>query len=147
MQYQYIDRITPLELEEGLKKAYGILTVDEFWDVRGIIATDNDYCYATKDRSCFYIYQTKEDNFAYFAIENKVQNIRGMYESIYDLVYNGFPYIHFNGRKGRYDIIKKAFHHVMWDKRFKETDNWDYLVCYIAFPENILRLINRINRG
>ena len=143
----YIERITPEEFIESFKKSYGILSVDDFWDLRGLIIGEKDICWATKDRSCYYIYQTEEKNFAYFALENKVQNIRGLYETMLDLVYSGIPYVYFNGKKGRYDIIKKGFLNVFDDDRFKKNDNWDYLVVYAAHPENVIRLINKINRG
>lgn len=143
---KYLKRITTKEVDDALKKAYGKLTVEEFWDVRGLIAKDGDFCYATKDDSCFYVYQKDVDNFVYFALEHKVQNIKGLYEVLLDLVYNGIPYIHFNGRKGRYDIIKKSFLHVFEDNRAEKRDDWDFLVIYAAFPENIIRFVERINR-
>lgn len=144
---KYIERITKEEFYEALKKAYNTLSVEEFWEVRGLFLTDNDICWATKDKSCYYVYQTKEENFAYFALEKKVQNIKGLYETMLDLVYSGIPYVYFNGRKNRYDIIKKGFLYVFEDKRFEQRDDWDYLVVYAAHPENVTRLITKINRG
>ena len=144
---KYIERITKDEFNEALKAAYEILPVEEFWDVRGIVVEDWDICWATKDKSCYYLYQTKEENFAYFALEKKVQNIKGLYETMLDLVYSGIPYVHFNGKKGRYDIIKKGFYQVFDDDKYDKRDDWDYLVVYAAYPENVLKLINKINRG
>lgn len=143
----YIERINADEFLNALKSAYGILSIEEFWDVRGLIVGDKDICWATKDRSCYYIYQIEEDNFAYFALEHKIQNIRGMYEAILDLVYSGIPYVYFNGKKGRYNIMKKSFVNVFDDVRFNKRDDWDYLVVYAAHPENVIRLINKVNRG
>ena len=141
---KYIERTTKEVIYEGLRKAYDILTVDEFWDIRGLEIFDEDKCWVTKDKSCYYVYQVEEENFAYFALENKVQNIKGLYEVMLDLVYSGIPYVHFNGRKGRYDIIKNNFLCVFDDEKYKKTDGWDFLVVYAAHPENILRLIRRI---
>jgi hypothetical protein len=64
-----------------------------------------------------------------------------------DLVYSGIPYVHFNGKKGRYDIIKKGFYQVFDDDKYDKRDDWDFLVVYAAYPENVLKLINKINRG
>lgn len=143
----YIDRISKEEAEEALKTAYEILPVDEFWEVRGLVIDNKDICWATKDKSCYYVYQTELENFVYFALEKKIQNIRGLYEVVLDLVYSGFPYIHFNGTKGRYDILKKAFPHIYEDNRFEKQDDKDFLVMYAAHPENVVRLINKVNRG
>ena len=143
----YIDKINKEEVEEALKTAYEILPVEEFWDVRGLVIGDKDFCWATKDKSCYYIYQTEQENFVYFALEKKIQNIKGLYETMLDLVYSGIPYVHFNGKKGRYDIIKKGFLHVMDDDKYDKRDDWDFLVVYAAHPENIVRLINKINKG
>ena len=143
----YVERISSDEFNEALKQAYGKLSLEEFWEVRGAIANKEDLCYATKDKSCYYLYQTTVNNLVYFALDKKIQNIKGLYESLYDIVCNGHPYIYFNGLKGRYNIIKKAFLFVFQDDRFEPEENRDYLVIYMAHPENIKRLINKINRG
>ena len=146
---KYIERVNREETYAALKKAYGILPVDEFWDVRGLLIEDNDFCWATKDKSCYYIYQANKQNYVYFALEKKVQNIRGLYETILDLVCCGLPYVHFNGRKGRYDIIRKSFISVLdeyTDNNYSKDPEWDHLVVYAAHPENITRLLKRIGR-
>ena len=28
-----------------------------------------------------------------------------------------------------------------------KRDDWDFIVVYAAYPENVLKLINKINRG
>jgi hypothetical protein len=141
---KYIEQTTKEVIYEGLRKAYDILTVDEFWDIRGLDISDEDKCWVTKDKSCYYVYQIEEENFVYFALENKVQNIKGLYEVLLNLVYQGIPYIHFNGRKGRYDIIKNNFVCVFEDEKYSKNDGWDHLIGYAAHPENILRLVKRI---
>ena len=141
---KYIERVTKEEALDALKKAYDILTVDEFWDVRGLTIEDGDRCWATKDKSCYYIYQVQKENFVYFALEKKIQNIKGLYETMMDLVYYGIPYVHFNGRKNRYNIIKKSFLFVFDDNNYEKDDEWDHLVVYAAHPLNIIRLADRI---
>lgn len=143
---EYIERITPKEFEEGMKKAYDVLSADEFWEVRGIYPEKDDLCYATKDRSCYYIFQTKILNFAYFATEKKLQNIRGLFESLISIVLEGHPYIYYNGLNDRYNTINKFFYNVFINDKI-EDDTHEYFFVYAAHPENISRALKLLNRG
>jgi hypothetical protein len=142
---KYIKKITYKEWDDALKKAYGKLTQEEFWDLRFAVANDKCICYSTIDDSCFYLYDTVIDNFIYFALEKKVQNIKGLYEVMLELVYNGIPYVHYNGRKGRYNILEKAGFMFIVNDTTKNIDSEnDFKVVYAAHPYNIWLLNKKL---
>ena len=144
---QYIKEITPTEWNEAFKKSYGILTQEEFWDLRFANATKDCICYATIDGSCYYYYDTKIQNFVYFALERKIQNIKGLYEIMIDLVCKGIPYVHYNGKKGRYNIIEKAgFKYIFEDEAKGKDPIYEFKIVYAAHPENMELLKKKIER-
>ena len=145
---KYIKKITSDELNEALKKAYDVLPKEEFWEVRGLEATDNDLCYSSIDNSVYFHFRNSDSNFGYFAIQKKVENIRAVYEFLYTLVEEGIGYIKFCSSKGRYNIILKHFIAIFQDKEVteKQLEKKDHYIWYIGHPENIKRFEKRINR-
>lgn len=142
---KYVKKITPEEWNAAFKKSYGILSKEEFWEIRCANANKDCACYATIDDTCFYYYDTINNNFVYFALIKTIKNIKGLYEVILNLVLDGIPYIYFNGVKGRYNIIKKGFLYVFDDERYvQNNEERDYFYVYAAHPANIERLLKRI---
>lgn len=141
---KYIKRITAQEMRDALQKAYYMLPRDEFWEIKDIKAKTFDYCYATLDNTCFYYLDKFTENFVYFALEKKVENIRGACEALYELVCEGVPCIRINGLPGRYNLLRKKAH--LKIEESDGTDDRDYYVWYIAHPEDVEELKKRINR-
>ena len=141
---KYIKKITSADMNQALLDAYYILPRNEFWEIKDIRARNFDYCYSTLDGSCFYYLDKITENFVYFALDKKVENIRGACEFLYELVCQGVPCIRINGIPGRYDLLKNIAH--MKLEKTDGTDDRDYYTWYIAHPEDIEKLKKRINR-
>ena len=142
---KYIKKITADEINEALGKFYEVASYEDFFQVKGFYAQENDLCYASKDGSCFYCFEIQTSVFVYFALEQgKLSNIRGMFEVVYDVICSGFPFIRLCGRKGRYTKLLKVM--CSWkvvDQMFDIKDHED-VVWYAGHPENVKKILKRI---
>lgn len=100
---KYIKKITALEFMDGMKEFFKVADVDDFFEVKGLYALDEDLCYATLDNNCFYILRASDSMFGYFALDKgNIINIKGLWEAVYEMVCAGYAWIRINGRIGRY---------------------------------------------
>lgn len=142
---KYIKKITADEINEALGKFYEVASYEDFFQVKGFYAQDEDLCYASKDDNCFYCFELRNSVFVYFALDpGKLSNIRGMFEVLYDVICSGFPFIRLCGRKGRYTKLLKVM--CSWkvvDQMFDIKDHED-VVWYAGHPENVKKILKRI---
>lgn len=143
---KYIKKITPEEFNNGLRKYFDVATVDDFWEVKGAYALDNDLCWSTTDDNCFYLFETANSLFVYFAMDKgRIINMKGLFECFYEIVCSGYPFIRVNGLKGRYTKLFKAWNH--WqtvEPQYHVREN-EELVFYAGHPENIEKIKRRFN--
>lgn len=143
---KYIKKITPEEFNNGLRKYFDVATADDFWEVKGAYALDNDLCWSTTDDNCFYLFETANSLFVYFAIDKgRIINMKGLFECFYEIVCSGYPFIRVNGLKGRYTKLFKAWNH--WqtvEPQYHVREN-EELVFYAGHPENIEKIKRRFN--
>lgn len=142
---KYIKKITADEINGALGKFYEVASYEDFFQVKGFYAQDEDLCYASKDGKCFYCFELHNNVFVYFALEQgKFSNIRGMWEAIYEIICFGCPFIRICGRTGRYSKLLKAFS--CWqkvDQMFNIKGHED-IVWYAGHPENVKKILKRI---
>lgn len=144
---KYIERIRPIELNAAFKHYMAVADVNDLWEVNGTFARPEDYCYKTIDNNCYYILQPRyNNNFVYFAFDkNKLINIKGLWESLVEMVKTGNPYIRFSGYHGRYNKILKGFGYY-WETHDTNDPTYQAYICYVAHPDNIEKLQRRINK-
>lgn len=142
---KYIKKITADEINEALGKFYEVASYEDFFQVKGFYAQDEDLCYASKDGKCFYCFELHNNVFVYFALDQgKFSNIRGMLEALYEIICFGCPFIRLCGRTGRYSKLLKAFS--CWqkvDQMFNIKGHED-IVWYAGHPENVKKILKRI---
>ena len=110
---KYIKKITPDDFNNAFYEYLGVASKEDLWEVNGAYARPEYLCYATIDNNCYYCLETeRNNNFVYFAFEkNKLINMKGLYEAIYEMICEGRPFIRFSGRPGRYRKILNGFGH------------------------------------
>ena len=142
---KYIKKITADEINEALGKFYEVASYEDFFQVKGFYAQENDLCYASKDGSCFYCFEVQTSVFVYFALEQgKFSNIRGMWEAMYDIICFGFPFIRLCGRTGRYSKLLKAFSNWQIVDQLFNVKGHEDIVWYAGQPENVKKILKRI---
>lgn len=142
---KYIKKITADEINEALGKFYEVASYEDFFQVKGFYAQENDLCYASKDGSCFYCFEIQTSVFVYFALEQgKFSNIRGMWEAMYDIICFGFPFIRLCGRTGRYSKLLKAFSNWQIVDQLFDVKGHEDIVWYAGQPENVKKILKRI---
>ena len=144
---KYIKKITPDDFNNAFYEYLGVASKEDLWEVNGAYARPSFLCYATVDDNCYYCLETeRNNNFVYFAFEkNKLINMKGLWESIYQMVCEGRPYIRFSGYAGRYGKILKGFGHY-WETHDANNPTYQAYMCYVAHPEIIKKLEKRINK-
>lgn len=143
---KYIKKITPVEINQALRRYFDVADGDDFWEVKGFYALDNDLCWASVDDNCFYCFEVATSMFVYFAMEQKrMSNIRGLFECFYEIVCSGYPFIRINGRKGRYPKILKSFGHYQFVEPSVHVRENEELIWYAAHPENVEKIKRRFN--
>lgn len=142
---KYIKKITADEINEALGKFYEVASYEDFFQVKGFYAQDEDLCYASKDGKCFYCFELHNSVFVYFALDQgKFSNIRGLFEVLYEIICFGCPFIRLRGRAGRYSKLLKAFS--CWQKvdQLFNIKGHEDIVWYAGHPENVKKILNRI---
>jgi len=144
---KYIKRIRPIELNAAFKKYMKVADVDDLWEVNGTFASPGDLCFKTIDNNCYYMVQPRfNNNFVYFAFEkNRLINMKGLWESLIEIVKLGNPYIRFSGRHNRYRKIMKGFC-AYWETHDAADPTYEAFMCYVAHPDNIEKIKRRINK-
>lgn len=141
---KYIKKITPQDFNKGLEDFYDVATKQDFWEVKGAYAFEHYLCWATLDNSCYFCFDYKTSNFIYFAIEKKLSNIKALFETFYEIVCAGYPFIGMVGRVGRYPRILKAFGHYS-DPKQSLVEGKEEIVWYAGHPDNIEKIKRRFN--
>ena len=143
---KYIKKITPKELNEAFKEYLGVADKEDLWEVNGTYARPEDLCYASVDDNCYYLLQQKGgNNFIYFAFDkNRLINIKGLWETLYEMVKEGYPFIRFAGRHGRYRKIMKGFGYYSETHDTNDT-TYEAFMVYVAHPENVEKIKRRFN--
>lgn len=141
---KYVKRITAQEMNEGLKKFFDVANVDDFWEVKGLYALNEDLCFVSLDGSCYYCFESISSYFVYFALEpGKMSNIRGLFEVFYEIICAGYPFIRINGRKGRYPKLLKAFNYYSFVEPQVHVYENEEIVWYAGHPENVEKIKRR----
>lgn len=141
---KYIKKITPQEMNDALKRYFDVATKEDFWEVKGLYATGNCLCYSTTDDNCFLCFDENTGFICYFAMKkDRMMNIKGLAEAVYEIVCSGHPFVKISGRNGRYPRILKSFGHYT----IKETSLKEYeeIVWYAGHPDNIEKIKRRFN--
>lgn len=141
---KYIKKITADEINEALGKFYEVASYDDFFQVKGFYAQDEDLCFASKDDNCFYCFELRNSVFVYFALDQgKFSNIRGMWEAMYEIICSGFPFIRLCGRAGRYSKLLKAFSNWQRVDQLFNVKGHEDIVWYAGHPENVKKILKR----
>jgi hypothetical protein len=143
---KYIKEIDAEEFNKALLDYFDYATKEDYWEVKGLFATDNDICYKTVNDNAYYIFQKDYENFAYFAkVKGNLQTINGLWEVFYDLVCKGNPFIRILGKEKRYPKILKGFtNFVELEMTLKGQQQF---VWYAGHPDNIEKIKKRIARN
>ena len=144
---KYIEKISASEFNEAFKNYFDVATKEDWWEVNGTFVINEDLCYKSIDNNCYYcLVKRHNNNFIYFAYDkNRLINIKGLWESLVEMVKEGCPYIRFAGRQNRYKKIMKGF--VAWWETHDAADpTYESFMCYVAHPDNIDQLRRRINK-
>lgn len=140
----HIKKITPEEMNGALRRYFDVASAEDFWEVKGMYAREGDLCYSTLDDNCYYYMKESTNNIVYFALEpGKMENIKGLWEALYEMVCEGYPFLRFVGRKGRYGKIFKSFSH--YKKIEPEIITNEEIVCFVGHPENMEKIKRRFN--
>lgn len=142
---KYVKKITTKEFNEALERFYKASSFDEKSELIGLTTGSEDLLYSDINNNVFFLFQKPRGNFIYFAIDkNRPQNIRAMYELIYELANNGFDTIRIEGKAGRYEKILESF------GRFEETEcsneNNRAFMWNIGNPEVKEKLLSRVDK-
>lgn len=144
---KYIEKITCDEFNEAFFNYFDVATKEDYWEVQGAYARPEDICYKTTDNNCYYCLEKRQNNnFVYFAYEKKrLINIKGLWESLIEMVKEGCPYIRFSGFHGRYEKILKGFGY-FWETKDTANPTYQAYICYVAHPDIIEKLKRRVNK-
>lgn len=143
---KYLKKITPDEFNQALRKYFDVATADDFWEVKGAYAFDQDLCWATTDDNCYYLFETANSLFIYFAMEQgKISNIKGLFEVFYEIICSGYPFIRISGRKGRYPRILKSFSNYQMVEPTVHVRENEEIVWYAGHPDNVEKIKRRFN--
>lgn len=144
---KYIKQISADEINEALKKFHRCSTEEEFWEVKGFYAIDEDLCFSTTDDNCFYCFQTRIQEFVYFALnKNKIINMKGLFESLYTIVCSGYSYIRLVGRVGRYPRILKAATAWKMVEPLYPVKGREEIMWYAGHPHNVELMKRRFQK-
>lgn len=140
----HIKKITPEEMNGALRRYFDVASAQDFWEVKGMYAKEGDLCYSTLDDNCYYYMKESTNNIVYFAMEpGKMENIKGLWEALYEMVCEGYPFLRFVGRKGRYGKVFKSFNY--YKKIEPEIITNEEIVGFVGHPENIEKIKRRFN--
>lgn len=142
---KYIKKISREELEKSYWDFCRVSDKADVKELMGLHTNDTDICFSDVNDNVFILFQTDRSNFVYFAIDkNRPQNIRAMYETIYELAKDGFYSIRIEGKDGQYEKTLESFGH------FKEIQCLDAghkaFMWDIGNPEVMEKLLARVER-
>lgn len=132
-------------MNEAFKRFFDAATFEDFFEVKGFYAQPEDLCWASMDDNCYYCFEKRTSVYVYFAIDQgRFSNIRGMWESMYEIICSGFPFIRLCGRQGRYTKLLKAFDCWQTTEQLFNIKGHEDVVWYAGHPENVKKILKRI---
>ena len=140
---KFIKRITAKECNDGLRKYFDYATADDYWEVKGMYALEEDFCFMSLDGNVFFHYQKSTSNFTYWALEKgKMSNIRATFEVLYELVCLGYPFVRINGKNSRYHKFLEHFgNYVKVESLIPGREEY---IWYIGHPDTVDKIRARI---
>jgi hypothetical protein len=149
---KYIKQITPDEMNEAFRKYFELCCKEnrfiDLWDVKGFFAHPNDLCWSSLDGNAFYCIEVESTSFVIFAFDKgDITNVKGIYESLYEAVKVGYPFIRLWGRIGRYRKILRPLIHWQNTSFFEPREGYEELSCYFGHPHNVKVLESRLGIG
>ena len=144
---KYIEKISCDEWNKAFFNYFDVATKEDYWEVQGAYARPEDLCYKTTDNNCYYLLEKRQNNnFVYFARDkNRLINIKGLWETLIEMVKEGCPFIRFSGFHGRYGKILKGFGHY-WETKDTADPTYQAYICYVAHPDIIEKLRRRVDK-